>query len=39
MSFWINDPTILFNQKYIKQIWPYSYLNYEPKYFWGQNNV
>ena len=31
MSFWIKDPTILFNQKYITQVWPYSYLNYEEK--------
>jgi len=31
MSFWVNDPTILFNQKYIKQVWPYSYLTYEEK--------
>jgi hypothetical protein len=31
MSFWVKDPTILFNQKYIKQIWPYSYLTYEEK--------
>ena len=31
MSFWINEPTILFNKKYIEQIWPYSYLTYEEK--------
>jgi hypothetical protein len=31
MSFWVNEPTILFNQKYISQIWPYSYLTYEEK--------
>jgi len=31
MSFWVKDPTILFNQNYIKQIWPYSYLTYEEK--------
>jgi hypothetical protein len=31
MSFWINEPTILFNKKYINQIWPYSYLTYEEK--------
>ena len=24
MSFWIEDPTILFNSRYITQIWPYS---------------
>jgi hypothetical protein len=31
MSFWVNDPTILFKQKYITQLWPYSYLTYEEK--------
>ena len=31
MSFWLNDPTILFKQKYITQLWPYSYLTYEEK--------
>ncbi len=31
MSFWVNEPTILFNQKYITQLWPYSYLSYEEK--------
>ena len=31
MSFWVNQPTILFNKKYITQIWPYSYLSYEEK--------
>jgi len=31
MSFWVNEPTILFNQKYITQLWPYSYLTYEEK--------
>lgn len=31
MSFWVKDPTILFNKNYIKQIWPYSYLTYEEK--------
>jgi hypothetical protein len=30
-SFWVNEPTILFNKKYIDQIWPYSYLTYEEK--------
>ena len=29
MSFWIKDPTILFNKKYISQVWPYSYLTYK----------
>jgi hypothetical protein len=31
MSFWVNEPTVLFNKKYIDQIWPYSYLTYEEK--------
>lgn len=31
MSFWLNDPTVLFKQKYITQLWPYSYLTYEEK--------
>lgn len=31
MSFWLNDPTILFKQKYITQLWPYSHLTYEEK--------
>ena len=31
MSFWVNDPTVLFKQKYITQLWPYSYLTYEEK--------
>jgi hypothetical protein len=31
MSFWVNEPTVLFNNKYITQIWPYSYLSYEEK--------
>ena len=31
MSFWVNEPTVLFNKKYINQIWPYSYLTYEEK--------
>jgi len=31
MSFWVNEPTILFNKKYITQLWPYSYLTYEEK--------
>jgi hypothetical protein len=31
MSFWLNDPTILFKQKCITQLWPYSYLTYEEK--------
>ena len=31
MDFWIKDPTILFNKKYINQVWPYSYLSYNEK--------
>jgi hypothetical protein len=31
MSFWVKDPSILFNKKYITQLWPYSYLTYEEK--------
>lgn len=31
MDFWIKDPTILFNKKYISQVWPYSYLSYNEK--------
>ncbi len=31
MSFWLNDPTVLFKQKYITQLWPYSYLTHEEK--------
>jgi len=31
MSFWVNEPTILFNQKHITQLWPYSHLTYEEK--------
>lgn len=31
MTFWIKDPTILFNQKYISQIWPYDSLSYDAK--------
>lgn len=31
MSFWVNEPSVLFNNKYITQIWPYSYLSYEEK--------
>jgi hypothetical protein len=31
MSFWVNEPTILFNKKYITQLWPYSYLTYDEK--------
>lgn len=30
-SFWVNEPTLLFNKKHIDQIWPYSYLSYEEK--------
>jgi hypothetical protein len=31
MTFWIKEPTILFNNKYITQVWPYSYLTYDEK--------
>lgn len=31
MPFWIKEPTILFNQKYISQIWPYESLSYDEK--------
>jgi len=31
MPFWIKDPAILFNQKYISQIWPYDSLSYDEK--------
>ena len=31
MSFWVKEPTVLFNNKYITQVWPYSYLSYEEK--------
>ncbi len=31
MDFWIKDPTILFNKKFITQVWPYSYLSYNEK--------
>ena len=31
MSFWVNEPTVLFNKKYITQLWPYSYLTHEEK--------
>jgi hypothetical protein len=31
MSFWVNQPTILFDKNHITQIWPYSYLTYEEK--------
>lgn len=31
MTFWIYDPSILFNSKYISQIWPYSNLNRDEK--------
>jgi len=32
MSFWTQNPSILFNSKYITQIWPYSYMNKESKF-------
>ena len=32
MSFWIDDPTILFNSNYITQVYPYSYMNKDSKY-------
>ena len=32
MSFWIENPSILFNSSYITQIWPYSYMNKDSKY-------
>ena len=31
MSFWISDPTILFNSKYITQLWPYSSMSRDEK--------
>lgn len=31
MSFWIENPTILFNSKYITQLWPYSTMNRNEK--------
>ena len=32
MSFWIENPSILFNSSYITQLWPYSYMNKDSKY-------
>ena len=32
MSFWIENPSILFNSSYITQIWPDSYMNKDSKY-------
>jgi hypothetical protein len=32
MSFWIQNPSILFNSNYITQIWPYSYMNKDSKF-------
>ena len=31
MSFWIQDPTILFNSQYITQLWPYSTMSRNEK--------
>ena len=32
MTFWTQNPSILFNSNYITQIWPYSYMNKEDKF-------
>jgi hypothetical protein len=32
MSFWIHNPSILFNSNYITQLWPYSYMNRDDKF-------
>jgi hypothetical protein len=32
MSFWTQNPSILFNSKYITQIWPYPYMNKDSKF-------
>jgi hypothetical protein len=32
MSFWTQNPSILFNSNYITQIWPYSYMNKDSKF-------
>ena len=32
MTFWTQNPSILFNSKYITQIWPYSYMNKDDKF-------
>jgi hypothetical protein len=32
MSFWVQNPSILFNSNYITQIWPYSYMNKDDKF-------
>jgi hypothetical protein len=31
MSFWIHNPSILFDSKHITEIWPYSYMNKDDK--------
>jgi hypothetical protein len=31
MSFWINNPTILFDVSYVREIWPYSYMTRDEK--------
>lgn len=31
MSFWIHQPSILFNSKHITEIWPYSYMSKDDK--------
>ena len=31
MSFWINNPTILFDASYVTEIWPYSYMTRDEK--------
>ena len=32
MTFWTQNPSILFNSNYITQIWPYSYMNKDDKF-------
>jgi hypothetical protein len=32
MTFWTQNPSILFNSNYITQIWPYSYMNKDAKF-------
>ena len=31
MSFWINNPTILFDVSYVTELWPYSYMTRDEK--------
>jgi hypothetical protein len=31
MTFWINNPTILFDISYVREIWPYSYMTRDEK--------